>query len=192
MKRFSLFLMLCLSLFAKGEDVCANIDRFNEKQLENIRYAYHYGKKYELGFILGAIAWKESCAGLYRLNMQDPSAGNYHTILNLAIQIERIIQGKPKKKKIGKFEQNVMAERLICDREFASRIALYQLKEWKKLRNNNLKEMLKSYNGGNRWLTNKESNQKVEKYADEILKRASVIKEFFEQNPEMYRPFVDM
>ena len=28
--------------------------------------------------------------------------------------------------------------------------------------------------------------------ADEILKRASVIKEFFEQNPEMYRPFVDM
>lgn len=192
MKRLFVFLALFFAFFMSGEDVCSNIDKFNEKQLENIRYAYHYGKKDNLGFILGAIAWKESCAGMYRLNMQDPSAGNYHTILNLAIQIERIMQNKPKKKKIGKFEQNVMAERLICDREFASRIALYQLREWKRLRNNNLKEMLKSYNGGNRWLTNEESNQKVEKYADEILKRASVIERFFEQNPEMYRPFVDM
>lgn len=182
-------LFFCLSIFIFGisDDECSNLDRFNEKQIENIRYAYHYGKRDNLGFILAAIAWQESCAGMYRLNMQDPSAGNYHTILSLAIKIDRKMK-KLTKKTISNFDQNVMAERLICDREFASKIALYQLREWKIVRGNNLRDMLRSYNGG----TNIEGNQKAERYADEILRKKQRLEEFFEQNPEMYRPFSDL
>lgn len=54
---------------------------FSPKQKAVLLKAYEYGAPHDLGYTLAAIAWKESCAGEYRMNFQDPSAGIYHAHL---------------------------------------------------------------------------------------------------------------
>ena len=73
--------MLGKIVLANAINKCIKIDTFNNNQLEIIAYAYNYGKKYDLGITLAAIAWHESCAGEFRMNFSDPSAGIYHCLL---------------------------------------------------------------------------------------------------------------
>jgi len=51
---------------------------FNKHQKQIIIKAFKYGSKNGFGYTMAAIAWKESCAGEYRINFADPSAGIYH------------------------------------------------------------------------------------------------------------------
>ncbi|WP_121287511.1 hypothetical protein [Helicobacter pylori] len=148
---------------------CDNIKDFNAKQKEVLKVAYQFGSKENLGYEMAGIAWKESCAGVYKINFSDPSAGVYHSYIPSVL--------KSYGHNDSPFLRNVMGELLIKDDAFASEVALKELLYWKTRYHDNLKDMIKSYNKGSRWEKNEKSNADAEKYYEEIQDRIRRLKE---------------
>ncbi|MFA4821891.1 hypothetical protein VQW73_07165 [Helicobacter pylori] len=148
---------------------CDNIKDFNAKQKEVLKAAYQFGSKENLGYEMASIAWKESCAGVYKINFSDPSAGVYHFYIPSVL--------KSYGHNDSPFLRNVMGELLIKDDAFASEVALKELLYWKTRYHDNLKDMIKSYNKGSRWEKNEKSNADAEKYYEEIQDRIRRLKE---------------
>ncbi len=148
---------------------CDNIKDFNAKQKEVLKAAYQFGSKENLGYEMAGIAWKESCAGVYKINFSDPSAGIYHAYIPSVL--------KSYGHNNSPFLRNVMGELLIKDDAFASEVALKELLYWKTRYHDNLKDMIKSYNKGSRWEKNEKSNAEAEKYYEEIQDRIRRLKE---------------
>ncbi|WQR98207.1 hypothetical protein KVC81_01840 [Helicobacter pylori] len=148
---------------------CDNIKDFNDKQKEVLKAAYQFGSKENLGYEMAGIAWKESCAGVYKINFSDPSAGVYHSYIPSVL--------KSYGHNDSPFLRNVMGELLIKDDAFASEVALKELLYWKTRYHDNLKDMIKSYNKGSRWEKNEKSNADAEKYYEEIQDRIRRLKE---------------
>ncbi|WQU26958.1 hypothetical protein KVC16_04645 [Helicobacter pylori] len=148
---------------------CDNIKDFNAKQKEVLKAAYQFGSKENLGYEMAGIAWKESCAGTYKINFSDPSAGVYHSYIPSVL--------KSYGHNDSPFLRNVMGELLIKDDAFASEVALKELLYWKTRYHDNLKDMIKSYNKGSRWEKNEKSNAEAEKYYEEIQDRIRRLKE---------------
>ncbi len=148
---------------------CDNIKDFNAKQKEVLKVAYQFGSKENLGYEMAGIAWKESCAGVYKINFSDPSAGVYHSYIPSVL--------KSYGHNNSPFLRNVMGELLIKDDAFASEVALKELLYWKTRYHDNLKDMIKSYNKGSRWERSEKSNAEAEKYYEEIQDRIRRLKE---------------
>ncbi|GLP08301.1 hypothetical protein HpBGD53_04880 [Helicobacter pylori] len=148
---------------------CDNLKDFNAKQKEVLKAAYQFGSKENLGYEMASIAWKESCAGVYKINFSDPSAGVYHSYIPSVL--------KSYGHNDSPFLRNVMGELLIKDDAFASEVALKELLYWKTRYHDNLKDMIKSYNKGSRWEKNEKSNAEAEKYYEEIQDRIRRLKE---------------
>ncbi|WRA42941.1 hypothetical protein KVL86_02690 [Helicobacter pylori] len=148
---------------------CDNIKDFNAKQKEVLKVAYQFGSKENLGYEMAGIAWKESCAGTYKINFSDPSAGIYHAYIPSVL--------KSYGHNNSPFLRNVMGELLIKDDAFASEVALKELLYWKTRYHDNLKDMIKSYNKGSRWEKNEKANADAEKYYEEIQDRIRRLKE---------------
>lgn len=148
---------------------CDNLKDFNAKQKEVLKAAYQFGSKENLGYEMAGIAWKESCAGTYKINFSDPSAGVYHSYIPSVL--------KSYGHNDSPFLRNVMGELLIKDDAFASEVALKELLYWKTRYHDNLKDMIKSYNKGSRWEKNERSNAEAEKYYEEIQDRIRRLKE---------------
>ncbi len=148
---------------------CDNIKDFNAKQKEVLKFAYQFGSKENLGYEMAGIAWKESCAGVYKINFSDPSAGVYHSYIPSVL--------KSYGHNDSPFLRNVMGELLIKDDAFASEVALKELLYWKTRYHDNLKDMIKSYNKGSRWERSEKSNADAEKYYEEIQDRIRRLKE---------------
>ncbi|RVZ82300.1 hypothetical protein EC595_05420 [Helicobacter pylori] len=148
---------------------CDNLKDFNAKQKEVLKAAYQFGSKENLGYEMAGIAWKESCAGVYKINFSDPSAGIYHSYIPSVL--------KSYGHNDSPFLRNVMGELLIKDDAFASEVALKELLYWKTRYHDNLKDMIKSYNKGSRWERNEKSNADAEKYYEEIQDRIRRLKE---------------
>lgn len=182
MKCFLILTLLVFYCFAKtSSDSCKNIKYLDESQTQIIHYAFNYGKKYDLGHTMAAIAWKESCAGLYRINFDDPSAGIYHA--HLPGVIKRYYNAKD-----TPFRRNVVAEKLIRDQEFASKIALEELLFWKKIHKGHWKNIVKSYNKGFSWKKNEEKNKLAEAYYEDIAHRTLILQDYFAKNPSLPNP----
>ncbi|MGL2354989.1 hypothetical protein ACOWKO_04310 [Helicobacter pylori] len=148
---------------------CDNLKDFNAKQKEVLKAAYQFGSKENLGYEMAGIAWKESCAGVYKINFSDPSAGVYHSYIPSVL--------KSYGHNDSPFLRNVMGELLIKDDAFTSEVALKELLYWKTRYHDNLKDMIKSYNKGSRWEKNEKSNADAEKYYEEIQDRIRRLKE---------------
>ncbi|WRD91711.1 hypothetical protein E5E72_04665 [Helicobacter pylori] len=148
---------------------CDSIKDFNAKQKEVLKAAYQFGSKENLGYEMAGIAWKESCAGVYKINFSDPSAGVYHSYIPSVL--------KSYGHNDSPFLRNVMGELLIKDDAFASEVALKELLYWKTRYHDNLKDMIKSYNKGSRWERSEKSNAEAEKYYEEIQDRIRRLKE---------------
>ncbi|WP_187893883.1 hypothetical protein [Helicobacter pylori] len=148
---------------------CDNLKDFNAKQKEVLKAAYQFGSKENLGYEMAGIAWKESCAGVYKINFSDPSAGVYHSYIPSVL--------KSYGHNDSPFLRNVMGELLIKDDAFASEVALKELLYWKTRYHDNLKDIIKSYNKGSRWEKNEKSNADAEKYYEEIQDRIRRLKE---------------
>lgn len=148
---------------------CDSIKDFNAKQKEVLKAAYQFGSKENLGYEMAGIAWKESCAGVYKINFSDPSAGVYHSYIPSVL--------KSYGHNDSPFLRNVMGELLIKDDAFASEVALKELLYWKTRYHDNLKDMIKSYNKGSRWERSEKSNTEAEKYYEEIQDRIRRLKE---------------
>ncbi len=148
---------------------CDNLKDFSTKQKEVLKAAYQFGSKENLGYEMAGIAWKESCAGVYKINFSDPSAGVYHSYIPSVL--------KSYGHNDSPFLRNVMGELLIKDDAFASEVALKELLYWKTRYHDNLKDMIKSYNKGSRWEKNEKSNAEAEKYYEEVQDRIRRLKE---------------
>ncbi|MBH0308573.1 hypothetical protein I6946_07095 [Helicobacter pylori] len=148
---------------------CDNIKDFNAKQKEVLKAAYQFGSKENLGYEMAGIAWKESCAGVYKINFSDPSAGVYHSYIPSVL--------KSYGHNNSPFLRNVMGELLIKDDAFASEVALKELLYWKTRYHDNLKDMIKSYNKGSRWEKSEKANADAEKYYEEIQDKIRRLKE---------------
>ncbi|BDA05311.1 hypothetical protein OHP005_10680 [Helicobacter pylori] len=148
---------------------CDSIKDFNAKQKEVLKAAYQFGSKENLGYEMAGIAWKESCAGVYKINFSDPSAGVYHSYIPSVL--------KSYGHNDSPFLRNVMGELLIKNNSFASEVALKELLYWKTRYHDNLKDMIKSYNKGSRWEKNEKSNADAEKYYEDIQDRIRRLKE---------------
>ncbi|GAA8019548.1 hypothetical protein JP0557_11510 [Helicobacter pylori] len=148
---------------------CDNIKDFNAKQKEVLKAAYQFGSKENLGYEMAGIAWKESCAGVYKINFSDPSAGVYHSYIPSVL--------KSYGHNDSPFLRNVMGELLIKNDSFASEVALKELLYWKTRYHDNLKDMIKSYNKGSRWERSEKSNTEAEKYYEDIQDRIRRLKE---------------
>lgn len=148
---------------------CDNLKDFNAKQKEVLKAAYQFGSKENLGYEMAGIAWKESCAGVYKINFSDPSAGVYHSYIPSVL--------KSYGHNDSPFLRNVMGELLIKDDAFASEVALKELLYWKTRYHDNLKDMIKSYNKGSRWERSEKSNAEAEKYYEEIQDKIRRLKE---------------
>ncbi len=148
---------------------CDNIKDFSVKQKEVLKLAYQFGSKENLGYEMASIAWKESCAGVYKINFSDPSAGIYHAYIPSVL--------KSYGHNNSPFLRNVMGELLIRDDTLASEVALKELLYWKTRYHDNLKDMIKSYNKGSRWERSEKSNAEAEKYYEDIQDRIRRLKE---------------
>ncbi|WQS05471.1 hypothetical protein KVD72_03240 [Helicobacter pylori] len=148
---------------------CDNLKDFNAKQKEVLKFAYQFGSKENLGYEMASIAWKESCAGVYKINFSDPSAGIYHAYIPSVL--------KSYGHNNSPFLRNVMGELLIRNDALASEVALKELLYWRTRYHDNLKDMIKSYNKGSRWERSEKSNAEAEKYYEEIQDRIRRLKE---------------
>ncbi|WP_187860154.1 hypothetical protein [Helicobacter pylori] len=148
---------------------CDSIKDFNAKQKEVLKAAYQFGSKENLGYEMASIAWKESCAGVYKINFSDPSAGIYHAYIPSVL--------KSYGHNNSPFLRNVMGELLIRNDALASEVVLKELLYWRTRYHDNLKDMIKSYNKGSRWERSEKSNAEAEKYYEEIQDRIRRLKE---------------
>ena len=70
---------------------------------------------------------------------------------------------------------NIIANRLIIDFEFATNIAINDLKHWHSARNGNWINTWESYNAGSRY-----NSSKGQQYADSINKKVQELKRHWE------------
>ena len=169
----SLFMLVCVANFALANPTnkCGSVYDFTNDQKEIIAYAYNYGKKYGLGYTLAAIAWHELCAGEYRMNFADPSAGLYHALIPGVIRRYQML-------KDNGFNRNVIGEMLVRDDEFASKVAIDELLYWDKVRNGNWKDMIKSYNKGFSWEKSASANKFAENYYNNVRQKREILEDY--------------
>lgn len=158
----------CMALpLHKVEGKCVALKDFSVAQRNVILKAFKYGVKSGFGYTMAAIAWKESCAGEYRMNFADPSAGIYHA------HIPGLLK-KNNQKDTG-FMRNMVGELLVRDDEYASEVALDELLYWQKVRNGNWKEVIKSYNKGFSWEKDRERDKMAQSYYEDIAQRVQAL-----------------
>ncbi|EFX41942.1 hypothetical protein HSUHS5_0644 [Helicobacter suis HS5] len=166
-----LFVSFCFAgvLFAKKATLteCVDPRNFTPAQKQVLVYAYRYGLKDNLGYELAAIAWKESCAGMYRVNFNEPSAGIYHAYIPHVLKLYN--------ERDTSFMQGVYGDLLIKDQNFASRVALDTLVSWKRINKGNLKDMIKSYHRGLRWQKSEHFDQMANEYYEDIVAKIKTL-----------------
>ena len=177
-----IFALLCAMnlILANPTNKCGSVFSFNEDQKEIIAYAYNYGKKYDLGYTLAAIAWHESCAGEYRMNFADPSAGLYHALIPGVLRRYQML-------KDNGFNRNVIGEMLVRDDEFASKVAIDELLYWDRVRNGNWKAMIKSYNKGFSWEKSASANKFAENYYQSVKQKREILEDYIPKYLSNYK-----
>ena len=141
---------------------------FLPKQKQVLQYSYEQGKPFNLGYTLAAIAWVESKAGKYRINLQDQSAGVYHCTIDQAIKrLPNLTDSN--------YDRNRIAQTLIDDDKLASAIAIEMLLEWKHIRPN-WSDVVASYHGGSNYRSNRAQN-----YLQLIRNRIEVLRLYIKE-----------
>lgn len=154
----------------KVEGKCVELKDFSKAQKNVILKAFKYGLKSGYGYTMAAIAWKESCAGEYKMNFADPSAGIYHA------HIPGLLK-KTNQKDTG-FMRNMVGELLVRDDEYASQVALEELLYWHKVRKGNWQEVIKSYNKGFSWERDSERAKMAQSYYEDIARKVKALQAY--------------
>lgn len=183
---YAISVLLCQNLVAqekiaiKIEGTCVALQDFTKEQKDVLMYAYYYGRDHGFGYLMAAIAWKESCAGEYLLNFSDPSAGIYHAHIPNVIRKYTSYQDSP-------FLRNVVGQMLISDPMFASSIALDNLRYWHKVHKGDLHKIIKSYNKGFAWRNKESVNRQAQAYYIDIMRKINELEVFIPQYIHTYK-----
>jgi hypothetical protein len=144
----AILLVILLSIpFVSGASVhsCPTLtaEGFTERQVRVMYRAFQIGKQKDMSYSLAAIAWKESSAGKYMINLQDPSFSVFHiTIDNALVYL---------KWEDTNFNRNRAAQLLIEDFQLAAEFAMINLQFWKDNYGSNWHKIWASYNSGYNW-----------------------------------------
>ena len=153
------------------ENRCVEFEQFSDTQKNVILQTYLAGFQSGYGYTLAAIAWHESCAGEYRINFQDPSAGLFHAFIPSVFKRHSYL-------KENGFTQNMVGHRLVTDDDFSIQIVLEELTFWERVHSGNWKNIVKSYNRGYSWQSSKKANQSAEEYYQSIASKVKVIQQY--------------
>lgn len=115
-------------------------------QLAVVQYSYWYGKEWDVGYTLAAIAIQESNAGRWPVNLQDPSAGFYH------VTLDKVIAALDWED--TKFNRNRAAGLLVNDPAFSASLAVKELLFWRDRNSGDWYEVWASYHKGGRGMSN--------------------------------------
>ena len=135
-----LMALLALLTFSSQASQCYDIDNDQRKVLVN---AYEKGRQHDLGFTMMAIAWKESSAGKYRVNLETHDFGVMQNSLKTA---------SARTNTKGYYSKMRLIEDLIKNDELSMDLALEELLYWKK-HTGTWRNMVSAYNNG--WRYNK-------------------------------------
>jgi len=134
-----------LSVSNASQQACPALaaEGFTEGQVSIMYQAFQIGKQKDMSYSLAAIAWKESSAGKYMINLQDPSAGVFHiTMINALAYL---------KWENTNFNRNRAAQLLVEDFQLSAEFAMINLQFWKDHYGNNWHKIWASYNSGYNW-----------------------------------------
>lgn len=167
-------LVLTSSISLTGNPMDGQYHLLTATQKTVLQKAYNYGKEYNLGYTLAAIAWQESFVGdrIVPINLDDPSAGLWHKNVNTALAEH------PDTPQNG-LQLNMMAEKLINDVEFAASLAIADLEHWKVIRNGDWMDIWASYNAGKYFKSNL-----GQRYAHNIRNKIRVLKRYLPNEPD--------
>lgn len=168
---------LCAALLLVSSLGFASEHTFSNVQLDNLHYAYSFGEQFQkngkfkepskrydnngLGYIMAALAWQESSAGVITTGKQGHHA--YGIFQNyLPTLRERV-------KQAGWSMTDAEIIRMLKNRKHSASWAYIELSYWLDRHNGDMRKAIASYNAGNKW---KAGN----KYASDVLAKANYLK----------------
>lgn len=158
-------LLIIIALFCSTNVyayTCDDVESLNYKQIEVLRKSFIYGLPYDMGNTLAAIVWKESGAGLWKINVSDPSAGIAHNHLKYSlIRLGRV--DTP-------FSRNKLAQQLIDNDLLSLDLAMEELQYWFARHNGDWDKTRASYNAGNNW-----NSTAGRRYSEDIRLRTKIL-----------------
>jgi len=145
MRWLTLFVIALLPTLAIATTSCPYLkaDGLSQDQIKVLHRAFTAGKPKDMSYSLAAIAWKESSAGKYLINIQDPSFSAFHITINNAIAYLKWTDTN--------FNRNRAAQLLIEDFQLSAEFAMINLQFWKDNYGNNWHKIWASYNAGYNW-----------------------------------------
>jgi len=169
-----LALLLIIQLHAA--DLTKEFMQMSDNQVASLILAYNQG-----GYNLAAIAWQESNAGKYRINMNPTSVdlGLFH--LNNVAFLSRWYVEHPKKVQTH-FYDNILLSKIMTDDSYASIYAQKELDYWNKKRHRNTRDSIKSYNCG----TNIE-RRRCDRYLSKVMHKRSILIKHLQVDDYVYR-----
>lgn len=153
----------------------AELELLDNSKIELMMKMYVAGYKYDLGYSLIAVAWKESYFGNYLINLSDGAHGSfglYHIRVDIAAARNKLKTD---------WEISRYAEKLISDFNISTSEAITNLLYWRdyfKDSDTPFQNMFSGYNGGGK------GNQiaKSINYGEDALLRIKAIQRFFKKN----------
>ena len=142
-----------------------DFDKLTVKQQTTLNYAYMQGKEYGFGHTLVAIAWIESEAGKYQININSLSSYDCGVFQSNVRSVLR----RAKTLKSSYYTKKAVCTRLIEDMDFAITEALAELTYWEVVRKGNYKKLIASYNAGWNWKRGTAYFNKIKKELPSII-----------------------
>lgn len=148
-----LVLILSLTLCLSANSLLKEFRAMDYQQKLIMAKTYMIGLQNDLELTLMAIAWQESKAGKYLMNLSDPSFGVFHIV-----------------PKGNDWEKSREAERLM-DFEYSISKTIEILEYWKKYHKGNWQNTIKSYNAGYNY-----NSKKADQYLSHIQAKVRVLR----------------
>lgn len=165
MKRlnFKVILLSCV-LLASGN---ISADDFSDKQISNLKMAYDYGKKSatgksnadQIGYVMAAIMWKESTAGI--------DCGSNGDAVGAFQNRTSTVKARLKQEGINKSHKQIATE--LQNKTISAKWAYEELSYWIDIHKGNIRKAIASYNAGWKY-------SKGQSYSKSIMNKADYLK----------------
>ena len=119
-------------------DECAPLYHITDDQWDVLQQAYNTGEPYDLGNTMAAIAWTESTAGKYKVNLKSKDFGVMQNHIKTAVARRNVK---------GYYETNALITQLVVDDQLSMDLALEELLYWDK-HTDSWANMVSAYNNG--------------------------------------------
>lgn len=169
--KYLLIIVLSISLHASLLDELENLS-FSQREV--LLKTYIKAKPFDYHLTMMAIAWKESKFGKYPINLEDPSCGVFHNL------IDTVAKGA------DRYTKNRICSSLIQDFDYSFSESLKVLKYfenyWRNKRGDQYlwSKTVASYNAGFKWGNGKD-------YLEDIKARVKALKVYIVRHENVFK-----